>query len=81
LAKITRRYKYSLAKYFSYKFFLSSCSGSRHAETDITVLDIGVAADDDVIFMTHWILMLLAELVGGVAIGNSNVNVYYLIFN
>jgi hypothetical protein len=25
--------------------------------------------------------MLLAELVGGVAIGNSNVNVYYLIFN
>jgi hypothetical protein len=27
------------------------------------------------------ILMLLAELVGGVAIGNSNVNVYYLIFD
>jgi hypothetical protein len=26
------------------------------------------------------ILMLPAELVGGVAIGNSNVNVYYLIF-
>jgi hypothetical protein len=30
--------------------------------------------------MNSEILMLLAELVGGVAIGNSNVNVYYLIF-
>jgi hypothetical protein len=27
------------------------------------------------------ILMLLTELVGGVAIGNSNVDVYYLIFH
>jgi hypothetical protein len=31
--------------------------------------------------MNYRILMLLPELVGGVAIGNSNVNVYYLIFN